>query len=63
MFIHGGLYRDLHGLFKRLCLLFLPNVPGAMFIQGGTFILDSRVCSSFDSNPSYYFLNRSIVCR
>ena len=30
-------------LFKGLCLLFLPNVPGAMFIQGGTFILDSRV--------------------
>ena len=22
---------------------FLPNVPGAMFIQGGTFIPDSRV--------------------
>ena len=30
-------------LFKELCLLFLPNVPGAMFIQGGMFILDSRV--------------------
>ena len=30
-------------LFKGLCLLFLPNVPGAMFIQGGTFIPDSRV--------------------
>ena len=31
-------------LFKRgLRLLFLPNVPGAMFIQGGTFIPDSRV--------------------
>ena len=30
-------------LFKVLCLLFLPNVPGAMFIQGGTFIPDSRV--------------------
>ena len=28
-------------LFKGLCLLFLPNVPGATFIQGGTFILDS----------------------
>ena len=23
--------------------MFLPNVPGAMFIQGGTFIPDSRV--------------------
>ena len=30
-------------LFKGLCLLFLPNVPGAMFIQGGTFIPDYRV--------------------
>ena len=30
-------------LFKGLCLLFLSNVPGAMFIQGGTFIQDSRV--------------------
>ena len=30
-------------LFKGLCLLFFPNVPGAMFIQGGTFIPDSRV--------------------
>ena len=30
-------------LFKGLCLLFLPNVPGATFIQGGTFIPDSRV--------------------
>ena len=30
-------------LFKGLCLLFLPNVPGAMFIQWGTFIPDSRV--------------------
>ena len=41
-----------HLLFKRgLCLLFLPNVPGAMSIQGGTFIPDSRVvatlCSKF----------------
>ena len=34
--------RGLH-LFKGLCLLFLLNVPGATFIQGGTFIPDSRV--------------------
>ena len=33
-------------LFKGLCLLFLPNVPGAMFIAGGTFIPDSRVLDS-----------------
>ena len=32
-------------LFKGLCLLFLPNVPGATFIQGGTLIPDSRVVS------------------
>ena len=41
-------------LFKGLCLLFLPNVPGAMFIQGGTFIPDSRVITSTvspHSNP------------
>ena len=31
------------GLFKGLCLLFLPNVPGATFIQGGKFIIESRV--------------------
>ena len=28
-----------------LCLLFLPNFPGATFIQGGTFIPESRVTS------------------
>ena len=27
--------------------MFLPNVPGAMFIQGGTFIPDSRVKQSW----------------
>ena len=26
-----------------LCLFFLPNFPGTMFIQGATFIPDSRV--------------------
>ena len=34
-------------LFEGLCLLFLPNVPGAMFIQEGTFIPDSRVCEVY----------------
>ena len=29
-----------------LCLSFLPNFPGAMFIQGGTFIPDSGVVSN-----------------
>ena len=28
---------------KGLCLLFLPNVTGATFIQGGIFIPESRV--------------------
>ena len=39
-------------LFKGLCLLFLPNVPGAMFIQGGTFIPDSRVTDLTFQEPS-----------
>ena len=30
-------------LFKGLCLLFLPNVLGATFNQGGTSIPESRV--------------------
>ena len=30
-------------LFKGLCLSFLQNVPGAMFIPGVTFIPESRV--------------------
>ena len=34
-----------------LCLFFLPNFPGAMFIQGATFIPDSRVNSM--SNNMY----------
>ena len=34
---------ELSAISEGLCLLFLPNVPGAMFIQGGTFIPDSRV--------------------
>jgi hypothetical protein len=45
--------------FKVLFLLFLPNVPGAMFIQAGTFILDSRVFTFywfFTNSPSGNFL-------
>ena len=34
--------RGLHS-FKGLCLMFLPNVSGAMFIQGAMFIPDSRL--------------------
>jgi hypothetical protein len=32
-----------------LRLFFLPNFPGTMFIQGGTFIPDSRVGRSLDA--------------
>ena len=39
-------------LFKGLCLLFLPKVPGAMFIQGGTFIPDSRVLLAYKLKSS-----------
>ena len=37
-------------LLKGLCLLFFPNVPGAMLIQGGTFIPDSRVRTFIDQD-------------
>ena len=37
-------------LFKGLFLFFLPNVPGAMFIQGGTLIPDSRVMINYINN-------------
>ena len=47
-------------LFKGLCLLCLPNIPGAMFIQGGTFIPDSRVCIS-DSNITAESLQESLI--
>ena len=30
-------------LIQGAIFIVLPNVPGAMFIQGGTFIPDSRV--------------------
>ena len=45
------------GMFiKELCLLFLPNVPGAMVIQGGTFIPDSRVGKLCTNEPIYVSL-------
>ena len=34
---------------QGLCLLFLPNVPGATFIPGATSIPDSRVGFEFAS--------------
>ena len=48
--------RGLH-LFKRLCLLFLPNVPGATFIQGGTSIPEYRVgtCVKEINQPAILF--------
>jgi hypothetical protein len=36
-----------------LLLFFLPNFPGAMFIQGGTFIPDSRVHKYFLQKVSF----------
>ena len=40
-----------------LRLFFFPNFPGAMLIQGATFIPDSRVLSSLEflGNKSAYF--------
>ena len=48
-----------------LCLLFLTNVPGAMFIQGDTFIPDSRVrfnriCPA-SHNPGHTLLNSKLT--
>ena len=46
-----------------LRLFFLPNFPGAMLIQGGTFIPDSRVRTTFQmrrKNKSGIF---SRICR
>ena len=45
--------------FKGLFLLFLPNVPGAILIQGNTFIPDSRVVSS-PTNFSEVFFDFSV---
>ena len=48
-------------LFKDLCLLFLPNVPGAMFIQGGTFIPDSRVDDLNSILQRVYFVHCTFI--
>ena len=40
--------------------MFLPNLPGATFVQGGTFIPESRVCpmQSYEIKlPSQTFLD------
>ena len=42
-----------------LRLFFLPNFPGAMFIQGGTFIPDSRVVSSLEYLPHSNFQKKN----
>ena len=44
-----------------LRLFFLPNFPGAMFIQGGTFIPDSRVESKSRTQNSKKLLPSSVV--
>ena len=48
-------------LFKGLCLLFLPNVPGAMFIQGGTFIPDSRVSALNEHNLTFEYISVTFI--
>ena len=37
-----------------LRLFFLPNFPGAMFIQGATFIPDSRVEKSVEGQNGFF---------
>ena len=58
-------------LFKGLCLLFLPNVPGATFIQEGTSISESKVhyivlkpCGMLTVLPPLLFcpLPKKIIC-
>ena len=43
-------------LFKGLRLLFLTNFPGATFIQGATFIPDSRVPITATYTYSFFFV-------
>ena len=50
-------------LFKGLCLFFLQNVPGAMFIQGGTFIPDSRVTCKNPVWNGQKFKPKNQVCK
>ena len=47
-------------LFKGLCLLFLSNVPGAMFIQGGTFISDSRVLTPCSKSMGHHDVEKCL---
>jgi len=42
-------------LFKGLHLLFLQYVPGGTFIQGATFIPESRIVSLCVQNKETYF--------
>ena len=39
-----------------LRLFLLPNFPGATFIQGGTFITESRVYSGLNTNEKFWRL-------
>ena len=40
-----------------LRLFFLPNFPGTTFIQGGTFISDSRVGPSGSAGPKALYIH------
>ena len=42
--------------------MFLPNVPGATFIQGGTFIPDSRVCAKSKLLKITQDIRQSLLC-
>ena len=47
-----------------LCLFFLPKFPGAMYIQGATFIPDSRVDYKIKKNQRgdpYKMYNINVV--
>ena len=46
-------------LFMGLYILFLPNVPGATFIQGGMFILDSRVYDKTNTLHQFFYSKES----
>ena len=53
-------------LFKAICLFFLTNFPGPMFIPCPTSIMDSRVKalvhSSFCTTQQYYHLGLPTLC-
>ena len=47
--------------FRGICLFFLSNFPGATFIQGATFIPDSKVTLIESSLPRIHQKMRSVI--